>query len=61
MTYPVLLVVGMAITVTILMVKVIPTLTSFFGDKDELPSATKLIVNTSDFFIANWFFVFIGL
>ena len=59
MTYPILLVVGMALTVTVLMVKVIPTLTSFFGDKDELPTATKLIVNTSDFFIANWFFIFI--
>jgi type II secretory pathway component PulF len=30
MTYPILLIVGMAACVTILMVKVIPTLTSFF-------------------------------
>ncbi len=59
MTYPVLLVVGMGWCVTVLMVKVIPTLTSFFWDKEKLPDATKLIVNTSDFFKANWFFVFI--
>jgi type IV pilus assembly protein PilC len=58
MTYPLLLVVGMAGTVVVLMVKVIPTLTGFFGDKENLPSATRMIVNTSDFFIANWFFIF---
>lgn len=58
MTYPILLIVGMAWCVTVLMVKVIPTLTSFFWDKESLPSATKLIVNTSDFFKANWFFIF---
>jgi type IV pilus assembly protein PilC len=58
MTYPIMLVVGMMGCVTVLMVKVIPTLTSFFGDKESLPSATKLIVNTSDFFINNWFYMF---
>lgn len=61
MTYPVLLVVGMSWCVTVLMVKVIPTLTSFFWDKEKLPDATKLIVNTSDFFKANWFFIFLGI
>ncbi len=61
MTYPVLLIVGMGWCVTVLMVKVIPTLTSFFGDKEKLPDATRFIVNTSDFFKANWFFVFISL
>ncbi|MBP9779696.1 type II secretion system F family protein [Candidatus Gracilibacteria bacterium] len=60
MTYPILLIVGMAGCVTVLMVKVIPTLTSFFGDKESLPAATKLIVDTSDFFKANWFFIFMG-
>ncbi len=58
MTYPILLIVGMAWCVTVLMVKVIPTLTSFFWDKESLPAATKLIVDTSDFFKANWFFIF---
>ena len=61
MTYPILLVVGMSWCVTVLMVKVIPTLTSFFWDKEKLPDATKLIVNTSDFFKANWFFVFMSI
>ncbi len=58
MTYPMLLVVGMGWCVTILMVKVIPTLTSFFGDRDSLPDATKLILNISDFFKAQWFTIF---
>lgn len=55
MTYPILLIVGMAWCVTILMVKVIPTLTSFFGDPENLPTATKLIVNTSAAFQDSWF------
>lgn len=61
MTYPILLVVGMVLVVSVLMIKVIPTLTSFFGEKENLPSATRMIVNTSDFFIANWFYVLIGI
>ncbi len=58
MTYPIMLVVGMAACVTLLMVKVIPTLTSFFGDPETLPSATKLIIKTSDFFKDYWFIIF---
>jgi type IV pilus assembly protein PilC len=58
MTYPAMLVVGMAACVTLLMVKVIPTLTSFFGDPETLPSATKLIIKTSDFFKDYWFLIF---
>lgn len=61
MTYPVLLIIGMAWCVTVLMVKVIPTLTSFFGDRDSLPDATLLVLNTSDFFINNWFLIFATL
>jgi type IV pilus assembly protein PilC len=58
MTYPILLIVGMAACVTILMVKVIPTLTSFFWDPESLPSATKLIIDTSEFFKSYWFVIF---
>jgi type IV pilus assembly protein PilC len=58
MTYPALLVVGMAACVTLLMVKVIPTLTSFFGDPETLPAATKLIIKTSDAFKDYWFIIF---
>jgi type IV pilus assembly protein PilC len=61
MTYPMVMIIGMVACVTVLMVKVIPTLTSFFGDKDKLPDATRMIVNTSDFFKDHWFVVFITL
>ena len=57
MTYPVLLIVGMAACVTVLMVKVIPVLTGFFGDRDSLPGATKLILQTSEAFQNNWFYI----
>lgn len=57
MTYPMLLVVGMAACVTLLMVKVIPTLTSFFGDPETLPPATKLIIGTSEAFQKYWFLI----
>lgn len=43
------------------MVKVIPTLTGFFGEKDNLPDATKMIINTSEFFQNNWLLVLTGL
>lgn len=58
MTYPLLLVVGMVWCVALLMVKVIPTLTSFFGDPETLPSATKLILKTSGFFQDYWLLMF---
>ncbi len=59
MTYPILLIVGMIGVVLVLMVKVIPTLTAMFGDRDKLPEATKMILNVSDFFIGNWLFIII--
>lgn len=61
MSYPILLVTAMVGVVTVLMVKVIPTLTGFFGEKSNLPTATRMVVGTSDFFIANWFFIFVGV
>ena len=55
MTYPILLIVGMFICVTVLMVKVIPVLTGFFWEKSKLPPATQLILNTSEFFQHQWY------
>ncbi len=57
MTYPVLLIAGMFICVTVLMVKVIPVLTGFFWEKSKLPDATRMIVNTSEFFQEKWYFM----
>lgn len=61
MMYPMLLVTGMVGCVTILMVKVIPTLTGFFWDPANLPDATRLIISISDFFIGSWFYIFVAI
>jgi type IV pilus assembly protein PilC len=60
MTYPMVMIIGMIACVTVLMVKVIPTLTSLFQGK-ELPGATKAIMATSDFMIAYWLHIFLVL
>lgn len=57
MTYPMIMIVGMVGCVAILMIKVIPTLTGFFGDPKNLPEATRLIISVSDFFINYWAFL----
>ena len=59
MTYPIIMVVGMVGCTAILMVKVIPTLTSFFGDPEKLPTATKYIMAVSDFFTNSWFLMLV--
>jgi len=57
MTYPMIMIVGMVGCVAILMIKVIPTLTGFFWDPENLPEATRMIINVSDFFINYWAFL----
>lgn len=61
MTYPIIMVVGMVGCTAILMVKVIPTLTSFFGDPETLPAATKYIMAVSDFFTDYWFLILVSV
>jgi type IV pilus assembly protein PilC len=61
MTYPIIMVVGMVGCTAILMIKVIPTLTSFFGDPEKLPSATKYIMAVSDFFTNYWFLILVSV
>jgi type IV pilus assembly protein PilC len=58
MTYPMVMIIGMVACVTVLMVKVIPTLTMLFQWKD-LPGATKAIIATSEFFQNYWYWVVI--
>jgi type IV pilus assembly protein PilC len=57
MTYPLLLVVGMFLCVTVLMVKVIPVLTGFFWDPESLPTATQYILKVSAFFQSSWWII----
>ncbi len=60
MTYPIIMVVGMVACTAILMIKVIPTLVSFFWDPETLPTATKLVMSVSDFFINYWVLLIVG-
>lgn len=59
MTYPILLIVGMVACVAVLMIKVIPVLTGFFGDPENLPQATQMILKTSHFFQNYWYVMLI--
>lgn len=61
MTYPIVLIVGMIAVVVILMVKVIPSLISLFGDPETLPESTKMIMATSDFFSNYWLMLILAI
>ena len=61
MTYPLIMVIGMVACTAILMIKVIPTLTSFFWDPENLPTATQYIMGVSNFFINYWYILLISV
>jgi MSHA biogenesis protein MshG len=53
--YPSIVMVGIAIAIAIINVKVIPAFAGVFKSfKAELPWATKLLINTSEFSVAYW-------
>ena len=54
LTYPIFVVCVAIIVIIVVMVKVVPTLVSVFADLGgDLPFATKLLINTSNFFRKN--------
>ncbi|MBS9784371.1 type II secretion system F family protein [Candidatus Gracilibacteria bacterium] len=61
MTYPMVLIVGMILVVSVLLIKVVPTLVTFFGDEKKLPGATQMILKTSRFLGSYWFFILLGV
>lgn len=61
LTYPAVLIIAMVVVVTILMVKVIPTLIGFFGEADKLPNSTRLLLTVSQFFQNSWIWIVIGI
>ena len=56
-------VLAMAFVVTaVLMIFVIPQFASLFADFGaDLPAMTQVVIDMSNFFVANWFFIFAGL
>jgi type IV pilus assembly protein PilC len=58
MIYPVIIVVGMGIVVTIMMTVVIPKLTELYHDFGvDLPFSTQLLINMSTFMIHYWWLI----
>lgn len=60
--YPAIIVVGMFVVGLVMMIFVIPRLTSLYGDFNaQLPTATKILIGVSNFFIKFWPFLIIGV
>lgn len=61
LTYPIIVVVLMIAVVSVLMIFVIPQLTSLYESMNfELPITTKIVVATSDLFV-NYWYIMLGL
>ncbi|MCX7928291.1 MAG: type II secretion system F family protein [Patescibacteria group bacterium] len=55
LVYPVIIVVGMIIVAFIMMIFVVPRLTSLYGQLNaDLPITTKILMSTSDFMVNFW-------
>lgn len=52
--YPTTLLIFAALATAILLIKVIPTITELFPDKDKLPEITKIVLAFSAFMIDRW-------
>jgi type IV pilus assembly protein PilC len=60
--YPAIIVVGMFVVGLVMMVFVIPRLTSLYGDFNaELPVATKVLIGVSNVFLKFWPFLIVGV
>lgn len=55
MVYPLIIVIAMVAVATVMMVAVIPKLTAMYKDFGaDLPAATKILMNISDFVVHSW-------
>ena len=55
MIYPVIIIIGMSIVVTVMMTVVVPKLTELYQDFGvDLPASTQILMNTSGFFVKFW-------
>lgn len=58
--YPAIIVVGMFVVGIVMMIFVIPRLTSLYGDFNaQLPTATKILIGISNFFVKFWPFLLV--
>jgi len=62
LTYPILMVVMALLVVGFILVKVVPQITGMFKDAGQaLPTPTVILITISDFFIANWKPLLVGI
>ncbi|MBI3343024.1 type II secretion system F family protein [Candidatus Gottesmanbacteria bacterium] len=62
MVYPVIIVIGMVAVVMVMMTVVIPKLTDLYRDFGiELPTATKILISLSSFFVHFWWVMIAGM
>jgi type IV pilus assembly protein PilC len=61
MIYPAVVVSAAVIVTSVLLIFVIPTFAELFSDfGSSLPLPTQLVINLSNFFVANWYIIFSG-
>lgn len=59
LTYPIAILVVAFIVTTILMIFVIPEFANLFTNFGaDLPGLTQMVINMSDYFVANWYIIF---
>lgn len=59
MIYPGVVISAACIVTSVLLIFVIPTFAEMFsGFGSELPAPTQFVINLSNFFVANWYFIF---
>jgi type IV pilus assembly protein PilC len=62
MIYPAVVVSAAGIVTSVLLIFVIPTFADLFSDfGSSLPLPTQMVINLSNFFVANWYIIFGGL
>jgi type II secretory pathway component PulF len=62
MVYPIIILIGMAVVMALMVIVVIPKLTSLYNDFGaELPLPTRIIIGISNFAVNYWWLVLIGI
>ncbi len=62
LTYPILIIALLVLVMAAILLFVIPTFTAQFATLDiDMPEITLAVMNMSDFFVANWYFIFGGI
>lgn len=60
--YPVIVLIGMSVVAMVMMIFVLPKLTSMYKDFNvELPAVTKILINTSNFMSKYWYVMIVSI